>query len=75
MDDRKSRMLRDEMEKEQRGARAAAAAKREAAKAAKAARASSSTEKTMPGGGQTLSGDQGDQSEDEYFSDPEGRDR
>lgn len=68
-------MLRDEMEKEQRGARAAAAARREAAKAAKAAKDARAAENPMPGGGQTLSGDQGDQSEDEYFSDPEGRDK
>lgn len=75
MDDRKSRMLRDEMEREQRSARAAAAAQREAAKAAKAARAARTTETPMPGGGQTLSGDPGHQSEDDYFSDPEGRDK
>jgi len=71
MDDRKSRMLRDEMEREQRGARAAAAAQREAAKAAKPR----TNDNAMPGGGQTLSGDTGDQSEDDYFSDSEGKDR
>lgn len=58
MDDRKAKLLRDEIEREQREGRAAALAQRAALEAANASRRTSVTpENLMPGSGNTLSDD------------------